>query len=90
MSEGVTTTSQRPRLLNPGLALVFVSSFFGISSFLLLLSVVPLYATSVGAGVGLIIGVPGVVALPFGVWLAQSSPVRRRRPEWSSPSYRSP
>lgn len=36
--------------MNRGLALTFCASFAGITSFFLLLSVVPLYATSVGAG----------------------------------------
>jgi predicted MFS family arabinose efflux permease len=43
----------RPRIANPALVLVFVSSFGALTSFYLLLSVVPLYATSVGArGIG--------------------------------------
>lgn len=42
--------SGRPPLVNRGLALTFCASFAGITSFFLLLSVVPLYATSVGGG----------------------------------------
>jgi MFS family permease len=40
----------RPRMLTRPLVLVFVSSFGFSTSFYLVLSVVPLYATSVGAG----------------------------------------
>lgn len=40
----------RPRMLTRPLVLVFVSSFGFSTSFYLMLSVVPLYATSVGAG----------------------------------------
>jgi predicted MFS family arabinose efflux permease len=40
----------RPRIMNRALLLVFVSGFGTATSFYLLLSVVPLYATSVGAG----------------------------------------
>ena len=40
----------KPPLLNSALMRVFVSSFGATTSFYLLLSVVPLYATSVGAG----------------------------------------
>ena len=40
----------RPRLMSRGLALVLAASFSALTSFHLLLSVVPLYATSVGAG----------------------------------------
>jgi predicted MFS family arabinose efflux permease len=40
----------RPRIMNRALALVFVCTFGTAASFYLLLSVVPLYATSVGAG----------------------------------------
>ena len=40
----------QPRMLTRPLVLVFVSSFGFSTSFYLMLSVVPLYATSVGAG----------------------------------------
>jgi predicted MFS family arabinose efflux permease len=40
----------RPRIMSPALALVFLASFGALTSFYLLLSVVPLYATSIGAG----------------------------------------
>jgi predicted MFS family arabinose efflux permease len=40
----------RPRLVNRPLLLVFVASFGAMAGFFLLLSVVPLYAESVGAG----------------------------------------
>lgn len=40
----------RPRIMNRALLLFFVSAFGAATSFYLLLSVVPLYATSVGAG----------------------------------------
>ena len=40
----------RPRMLTRPLVLVFVSSFGFSTSFYLMLSVVPLYATSVGSG----------------------------------------
>ena len=40
----------RPRIMSPALGLVFVASFGALTSFYVLLSVVPLYATSVGAG----------------------------------------
>jgi predicted MFS family arabinose efflux permease len=43
----------RPRIMNRALVLVFVSSVGALTSFYLLLSVVPLYATAIGAdGVG--------------------------------------
>src|SRR5918994_3765119 len=45
--------SSRPRLVTRPLALVLVASFGAMTSFYLLLSVVPLYASSAGArGVG--------------------------------------
>jgi len=40
----------RARIMNRPLALLFVATFGALTSFYLLLSVVPLYATSVGAG----------------------------------------
>jgi predicted MFS family arabinose efflux permease len=40
----------RPRLVTPALLRVFGAAFAGLSSFFLLLSVAPLYATSAGAG----------------------------------------
>ncbi|HEY2948433.1 MAG TPA: MFS transporter [Micromonosporaceae bacterium] len=43
--------ASRPRIMSPALALVFLASFGSLTSFYLLLSVVPVYATSVGAGV---------------------------------------
>ena len=55
-----TTDVTRPRLLSMPLALCFVSSFGAMTSFYLLLSVVPLYAAHVGAGrvgAGLAVGV---------------------------------
>ena len=55
-----TTDATRPRLLSTPLALGFVSSFGAMTSFYLLLSVVPLYAAHVGAGrvgAGLAVGV---------------------------------
>jgi len=42
--------ASRPRIMNRALALVFASTFGTTTSFYLLLSAVPLYATSVGAG----------------------------------------
>jgi predicted MFS family arabinose efflux permease len=42
----------RPRLVSPGLVRVFVASFGAMTSFYLLLSVVPLYATSGEAAAG--------------------------------------
>jgi len=42
--------ARRQRLVSARLALVFVCTFGASSSFYLLLSVVPLYAASVGAG----------------------------------------
>jgi hypothetical protein len=53
-------------------ALAFVSSFGALASFYLLLSVVPLYDTSAGAGgtgAGLVTG-----ALMFPLWLPSSPP----------------
>jgi predicted MFS family arabinose efflux permease len=47
---GAEARAGRPRILSPALMLVFVSGFGALTSFYLLLSVVPLYATSVGAG----------------------------------------
>jgi predicted MFS family arabinose efflux permease len=44
------TTAVRPRLVGRALGLYFVSAFGSMTSFYLLLSVVPLYATSAGAG----------------------------------------
>jgi hypothetical protein len=44
------TDAPRPRLLSRALVLVFVASFGAMAGFYLLLSVVPLYAESVGAG----------------------------------------
>jgi hypothetical protein len=41
---------RRPRIITRPVALAFVSSFGALASFYLLLSVVPLYATSAGAG----------------------------------------
>jgi predicted MFS family arabinose efflux permease len=49
-SAGSGRGAARPALVNRALLLVFVSSFGTATSFYLLLSVVPLYATSVGAG----------------------------------------
>lgn len=52
--------SSRPRLVTRPLALVLVASFGAMTSFYLLLSVVPLYASSAGAGgvgAGLVTGV---------------------------------
>ncbi len=40
----------RPRIMSPALVAVFVASFGALTSFYLLLSVVPMYAGSVGAG----------------------------------------
>ncbi len=56
----VETDVPRPPLLTRPLALVFAASFGAMTSFYLLLSVVPLYATSGGAsgvGAGLVTGV---------------------------------
>ena len=44
------TGAPRPRLLTRPLGLAFASSFGALTSFYLLLSVMPGYATSVGAG----------------------------------------
>jgi predicted MFS family arabinose efflux permease len=69
----VTVDAPRPPILNRALVLVFVASFGAMTGFYLLLSVVPLYAESVGAGgvgVGLVTGalmaatVAGELALP--------------------------
>jgi predicted MFS family arabinose efflux permease len=50
-SAGIETHGAgRPRVLTRALALVFLASFGALTCFYLLLSVVPLYATSVGAG----------------------------------------
>jgi predicted MFS family arabinose efflux permease len=46
----VTVGTPRPPLVNRALLLVFVASFGAMTGFYLLLSVVPLYADSVGAG----------------------------------------
>lgn len=43
-------SESRPRLVNGPLAVLFVCSFTAMTGFYLLFSVVPLYATSVGAG----------------------------------------
>jgi hypothetical protein len=48
--EPATVKNPRPRAMTRPLALVFASSFGFSTSFYLMLSVVPLYATSVGAG----------------------------------------
>jgi predicted MFS family arabinose efflux permease len=59
----------RPRIMSRTLALVFVSSFGALTSFYLLLSVVPLYAASGGAGgigAGLVTG-----ALMFSTVIAE-------------------
>ncbi|MGN6392481.1 MAG: MFS transporter [Gemmatimonadales bacterium] len=47
VSDNVAT---RPKLLSPALCMYFVAAFGSMTSFYLLLSVVPLYATSSGAG----------------------------------------
>lgn len=60
LSTGTAVDASRPRLMSRTLALVFLASFGALSSFYLLLSVVPLYAASVGAsgsGAGLTTGV---------------------------------
>jgi predicted MFS family arabinose efflux permease len=44
------TTAVRPRIMSRALALVFMVSFGAAASFYLLLSVVPMYAASVGVG----------------------------------------
>ena len=48
--EPATAKNPRPRAMTRALALVIASSFGFSTSFYLMLSVVPLYATSVGAG----------------------------------------
>ena len=69
----MTAPAARPRILNRALLLVFVASFGAMTGFYLLLSVVPLYAESVGAGgvgAGLVTGalmattVAGELAIP--------------------------
>jgi predicted MFS family arabinose efflux permease len=69
----VTTDASRPPILSRALGLVFVASFGAMTGFYLLLSVVPLYAESVGAGgvgAGLVTGalmaatVAGELAVP--------------------------
>jgi predicted MFS family arabinose efflux permease len=69
----VTVDAPRPPLVNRALVLVFVASFGAMTGFYLLLSVVPLYAESVGAGgigAGLVTGalmaatVAGELAVP--------------------------
>jgi predicted MFS family arabinose efflux permease len=45
-----TTDAARPPILSRGLVLVFVASFGAMTSIYLLLSTVPLYAASIGAG----------------------------------------
>ena len=47
---GAEARAGRPRIMSPALVLVFIAGFAALTSFYLLLSVVPLYATSVGAG----------------------------------------
>ncbi len=44
------TSVPRPKIMSRALALVFLSTFGAMSGFYLLLSVLPLYATSIGAG----------------------------------------
>ena len=46
----MTVDAPRPPILNRALLLLFVASFGAMTGFYLLLSVVPLYAESVGAG----------------------------------------
>jgi predicted MFS family arabinose efflux permease len=67
------TGAQRPPILSRALVLVFVASFGAMTGFYLLLSVVPLYADSIGAGgigAGLVTGalmaatVAGELAVP--------------------------
>src|SRR5918994_148817 len=66
--------SSRPRLVTRPLALVLVASFGAMTSFYLLLSVVPLYASSAGAGgVGAGAGPRGAGLSPGG---AQGPPPR--------------
>jgi predicted MFS family arabinose efflux permease len=69
----VTVDAPRPPILNRALVLLFVASFGAMTGFYLLLSVVPLYAESVGAGgigAGLVTGalmaatVAGELAVP--------------------------
>jgi predicted MFS family arabinose efflux permease len=69
----VTVDAPRPPILNRALVLVFVASFGAMTGFYLLLSVVPLYAESLGAGgigAGLVTGalmaatVAGELAVP--------------------------
>ena len=69
----MTAPAARPPILNRALLLVFVASFGAMTGFYLLLSVVPLYAESVGAGgvgAGLVTGalmattVAGELAIP--------------------------
>jgi len=69
----MTAPAARPPILNRALLLVFVASFGAMTGFYLLLSVVPLYAGSVGAGgigAGLVTGalmattVAGELAIP--------------------------
>jgi hypothetical protein len=54
----MTAPAARPPILNRALLLVFAASFGAMTGFYLLLSVVPLYAGSVGAG-GIGAGPPG-------------------------------
>src|SRR5215211_7804952 len=69
----MTAPAARPPILNRALLLVFVASFGAMTGFYLLLSVVPLYLESVGAGgvgAGLVTGalmattVAGELAIP--------------------------
>jgi predicted MFS family arabinose efflux permease len=65
-------TAVPPRLLSVPLAVTFLAEFTSLTSFFLLLSVMPMLAAAGGAGslLGVVSGVPAVVALPAGVWLA--------------------
>src|SRR5918994_1488456 len=67
--------SSRPRLVTRPLALVLVASFGAMTSFYLLLSVVPLYASSAGAGgVGAGGGPRGAGLSPGGARVAPPRP----------------
>jgi len=50
LAAGKEVNASRPRIMTRALTLVFVSNFGAAASFYLLLSAVPLYVTSVGAG----------------------------------------
>src|SRR5438132_10982544 len=75
-------TAVPARLLSVPLAVTFLAEFTSLTSFFLLLSVMPMLAAAAGASssgaglitgsllLGIVSGVPAIVALPAGIWLA--------------------